>query len=176
MAQMSRIYVCPLNAVETLVEQVRPGRLVTLISEGFSVETPRGVQPDAHLRLVMHDIESPRLGLRLPSQSDVDELLGFVETWDKTEPILIHCWAGISRSTAAAYIVQCALNPTADERVLANDLRAAAPTASPNRRLIELADRRLGRGRRMVDAVEAIGRGETAMEGQPFSLRAELGT
>ena len=175
MALMSRIHVCPLSAVEALVGEIRPSRLVTLISEGFEVETPDGVAPDAHLRLIMHDIESPSPGLRLPSQSDVDKLLDFVEAWDGRDPILIHCWAGVSRSTAAAYIVQCALNPDADEHALANRLRAKAPTASPNRRLVELADRRLRRGRRMIDAVEAIGRGNMTLEGQPFSLRAELG-
>ena len=174
MALMSRIHVCPLSAVETLVGQIRPSRLITLISEGFFVETPDGVAPDSHLRLIMHDIESPSPGLRLPSQSDVDKLLDFLETWDRSDPILIHCWAGVSRSTAAAYIVQCALNPDADEHALANRLRAKAPTASPNRRLVELADRRLRRDRRMIDAVEAIGRGDMTLEGHPFSLRAEL--
>ena len=106
----------------------------------------------------------------------MDSLLDFANTWDRKDPILIHCWAGVSRSTAAAYIVQCALNPDADEHMLASRLRAKAPTASPNRRLVELADRRLQRGQRMIDAVEAIGRGDMTLEGLPFSLRAELGT
>ena len=173
---MSRIFVCPLSAVETLVGQIKPSRLVTLISEGFEVDTPDGVAADAHLRLIMHDIESPSPGLRLPSESDVDTLLDFTQSWDRRDPILIHCWAGVSRSTAAAYIVQCALNPEADEHTLANRLRAKAPTASPNRRLVELADRRLQRGRRMIEAVEAIGRGDMTLEGLPFSLQAELST
>ena len=57
--------------------------------------------------------------------------------------MLIHCWAGISRSTAAAYVALCALNPHADERTLANRLRSASPQASPNPRIVALADAEL---------------------------------
>ena len=57
-----------------------------------------------HLKLVMHDIESEREGHTLPSEAHVAELLDFVGKWDRTAPMIIHCYAGISRSTAAAFI------------------------------------------------------------------------
>jgi predicted protein tyrosine phosphatase len=79
-------------------------------------------------------------------------------------------YAGISRSTAAAYIIAAALAPNRDETELARELRARAPSATPNIRLIALADALLGRESRMIEAVKSIGRGEEAFEGVPFAL------
>jgi predicted protein tyrosine phosphatase len=88
--------------------------------------------------------------------------------------MVIHCWAGISRSTAAAVISLAAINPDAHELEIAKLLRAASPTAFPNRLMISLADAALGRRGRMVEAVESIGRGVIAGEARPFSLPADL--
>jgi predicted protein tyrosine phosphatase len=84
--------------------------------------------------------------------------------------MLIHCFAGVSRSTAAAYIAACALEPKRDEFAIARALRAASPTASRNARLVALADDRLGRRGRMNEAIAAIGRGDFCFEGARFTL------
>ena len=85
-------------------------------------------------------------------------------------PVLIHCYAGVSRSTAAAFIAACALNPTRDEAEIARAIRAASPTATPNARLVAIGDSMLERGGRMSAAIEGIGRGEECFEGVPFAL------
>ena len=87
--------------------------------------------------------------------------------------MVVHCWAGISRSTAAAFAALCAINPGVDEELIALRLREASPTAYPNRLIISLADAALGRRGRMVQAIESIGRGVVAVEALPFSLRAD---
>jgi predicted protein tyrosine phosphatase len=87
---------------------------------------------------------------------------------------VIHCWAGISRSTAAAFVTLCALNPHAPEDSIARLLRASSPSASPNRRLVSLADDALGRAGRMVDAIERIGPGAPLMSAPPFALDSRL--
>ncbi len=87
--------------------------------------------------------------------------------------MVVHCWAGISRSTAAAYTALCTINPDAPEELIAMRLREASPTAYPNRLIIRLADAALGRKGRMVRAVESIGRGVPAGEAVPFSLPAD---
>ena len=56
----------------------------------------------------------------------------------------------------------CALAPRADETELAWELRGHSAVASPNRRMVAIADTLLGRDGRMVDAVTAIGRGADA--------------
>jgi predicted protein tyrosine phosphatase len=85
----------------------------------------------------------------------------------------VHCYAGISRSTAGAFVTVCALNPGRDEMLIARALRDASPTATPNRRIVALADRILGRDGRMVGAIESIGIGMVAYASEPFRLDLE---
>jgi predicted protein tyrosine phosphatase len=166
------IYVAPLSLVETTIAELSVSHLVTLINGETLVPTPPSIGPDRHLRLAMNDICEPAAGLVLPCQEHVADLVQFALGWDRKAPLLIHCWAGISRSTAAAFISLCALNPEADEFDLARALRFASPTACPNRRLVALGDETLARSGRMVAAVEEIGRGAVAEEGQVFALSA----
>jgi predicted protein tyrosine phosphatase len=70
-------------------------------------------------------------------------------------------------------VTACALNPHRDEITIARQIRRASPTAMPNRRLVALADHLLGRGGRMVAAIEAIGPGLAAAEGRPFRIELE---
>jgi predicted protein tyrosine phosphatase len=170
----SSIHVCPLSAVPDVVAGCDASHLVTCLQEAVLVETPLAIKPGNHMRLRIHDIAEPVVGWIAPSAEHVAELLGFVSGWDGSGPMVIHCWAGISRSTAAAFIALCALNPEAPEEHIARMLREASPTAYPNRLMVRLGDAALGRGGRMRDAVEAIGRGEVASEAVPFSLPADL--
>jgi predicted protein tyrosine phosphatase len=172
MMRSETIYVAPLSCVANTIATAQIGHLVTLINGDTQVATPPTIRPDRHLRLAMNDISEPAPGLVLPCENHVADLVNFALEWDRDAPLLIHCWAGISRSTAAAFITLCALNPEASELLLAQSLRRASPTAFPNRRLVRLADDALAREGRMVAAVEAIGRGEYADEAQVFALPA----
>lgn len=142
----------------------------------LSPETPHpdfeALSPGDHLRLSFHDIVEPEsAGLRGPQEGDARKLISFIRGWDAASPMLIHCWAGISRSTAAAYTALCLMREEESERHLAMELREASPSATPNRLIISQVDDLLGRKGRMVDAVAAIGRGADAFEGRPFMLR-----
>jgi predicted protein tyrosine phosphatase len=166
------IYVAPLSLVEVTVADAGVSHLVTLINGDTAIPTPPSIGPDRHLRLAMNDICEPQPGLVLPCGSHVTDLIGFARSWDRQAPLLVHCWAGISRSTAAAFIVLCALNREGTEHELAWALRRASPTAYPNRLLVALADEALARDGRMIAAVEEIGRGQIAEEAEVFALPA----
>ena len=166
------IFVSPLSLVETTVVDAQVSHLVTLINGETLIDTPAGIVRERHLRLSMNDISEPQDGLVVPTEDHVADLIRFALDWDQQAPLLIHCWAGISRSTAGAFISLCALNPDSDEHALARALRRASPTAYPNRRLVALADAVLERGGRMTAAVERIGRGQLAEEARVFSLPA----
>jgi predicted protein tyrosine phosphatase len=99
--------------------------------------------------------------------------LRFVRSWDRAAPLVVHCYAGISRSTAGAFVTACALNPRRDELAIARALRAASHTATPNIRIVSLADRMLGRHGRMVTAIQSIGPGIAAYSSEPFRLDLE---
>jgi hypothetical protein len=88
----------------------------------------------------------------------------FLLTWDDDRPLLVHCVAGISRSTAAALIAMAAHGP-GREMESAHALREVAPHAHPNRRLIQLADEILGSRGRLVSARDAMGAAQPATEG-----------
>jgi predicted protein tyrosine phosphatase len=167
---MPRLHVCSLARVGETVARTGARSLLTLLSPGTMVERPVAIAPKRHLYLAVSDIVEPTPGQVLPDASHLDDLLGFVRAWDRAEPMVIHCFAGVSRSTAAAYIAACALRSEGDELAIAKALRAASPTASPNARLIALADDSLGRRGRMSEAIAAIGRGEACFEGTPFVL------
>ena len=176
------IYVCPLDDVDQVVAKHTPSHMVTLINAEMQVATPAAIADDNHLRLTMHDICEPKDGYTAPSRDHIAALLAFGQDWltpdqdgaNTPAPMLIHCWAGISRSTAAAYILLCALNPDCHEQDIATRLRAASDTATPNPMMVRLADDLLGREGRMVAAIAAIGRGAWAAEGRVFSLPARL--
>lgn len=168
------IYVCPLSAVDELIVKLGCSHLVTLINHETMIETPRAILPGKHLKLAMNDIVEPRDNLVPPHEAHVEELIAFTKSWRRDAPMLVHCWAGISRSTAAAFISLCTLNPERNEGDIAQRMRKLSPTAYPNRMLVSLADDILGREGRMVDAVDALGRGEMAMEGVIFGLQADL--
>jgi predicted protein tyrosine phosphatase len=167
---MPRLHVCPLALIGDTVAKTGARSLITLLSPGTEVERPAGIRPERHLYLAVSDIVEPMAGQVLPDATHLEDLLGFVDAWDRAEPMVIHCFAGVSRSTAAAYIAACALEPGRDEFAIARAIRAASPTASPNSRLIAPADDALGRRGRMNEAIATIGRGEACFEGTPFTL------
>jgi predicted protein tyrosine phosphatase len=162
--------VCSLDRVWDTVIRERPSHLITLLHNDGILPTPSLIETSKHLRLSLHDISRPQPGMVHPGAEHVDKILDFVGQWDRTAPMLVHCLAGISRSTATAFIAACALNPGADERAIAACIRELSPTASPNMLLVDLADDKLRRQGRMIEAIEAIGYGEPAAEGRPFVL------
>jgi predicted protein tyrosine phosphatase len=170
---MSRLLIAPFSALEDAVRRHRPSHLLTLLDEPF-VHTPKTIQPDRHLRLRMHDIVEPMEGGVIPESGHVADLIAFGKTWDKTAPLLVHCWAGISRSTAAAYILLCDLHGPGHENRIARGLRFHAPHAQPNRLLIRHADLLLGREGRMVAAVETMGEARAVAEGEVVELPLAL--
>lgn len=167
---MSYIVVSPLSQLVPTAEIHKPQHMVTLINAGTEVIRPAMVEEENHLFLAFNDINEARNGLVAPQREHVLSLITFVRNWSRSAPLLIHCLMGISRSTAAAFIAACALNPSRDEKALAIELRKIAPSATPNLLLVTLADDVLERDGRMVEAIRIIGRGAEASEGKPFIL------
>jgi predicted protein tyrosine phosphatase len=167
------IHVCSLARLHDTVTDTGARHIVTLIKDVSLVRRPECILEPNHLLLDMDDISSPLDGYVLPGEEHVTKLVEFVTQWDRTAPLVVHCYAGISRSTAGAFIAACALNPERDERAIARLIRDASPTAQPNLRLVALADDLLARKGRMVRAVDTLGPALSAYEGVPFRLDLE---
>jgi len=162
---MPMIVVTPLSSLESAIARYRPSHVVTLLAPEHMIDTPHGFPADRHLRLGMHDVVDSWTSDSAPGADHVRSLLEFGRRWTGEAPMLVHCWAGISRSMAAAYILLCErLGPGSEERI-ACSIRARAPHAFPNPLMVRLADEQLGREGRMVSAAEAIGRGTIVAEG-----------
>jgi len=167
---MAKILVTPLSGVTECIRIHAPSHLVTLLGPDYMIDTPDGIAGERHLKLAMNDITDASAGELPPCEAHVRELLAFTRNWDRASPMLVHCWAGISRSMAATFTILCDQAGPGYELTIARKIRERAPHADPNRLFIEYADQVLGRSGRMVEAIETIGRGRLALEGSLVEL------
>ena len=174
-AKTATVHVCALRHVPDMVERTGARTLISAIDSFFIPPTPKTVVAERHLRLEMHDIVEARPDATLPARRHARQLIEFVHGWDRREPMLIHCFAGLSRSTAAAFIALCVINPDTPEELLASALRRSSDTAVPNRLFVALADAELGREGRMSAALASMGPNRTAYECVPFGVDAVHG-
>ena len=174
-AGMSAIVVCPLSRLAETVAAYRASHIVTLINDGTLFCAPArraGGEPSSCRRSTTSPSRWTAWCCRRRSMcSDYPRL--HAGRWDRAAPIVVHCFAGISRSTAAAFSVFCAARPDLDEAEIALRLRQRSPEATPNARLVAIADEILGRSGRMVRAIEKIGRGAEASKAPSSRFRLD---
>ena len=167
------IHVCSLAALPDTVKTTGASHILTVMANVAQVQRPESVLENNHLRVQMDDITEHMDGFLAPSDSHIEQVLNFVRGWNRNAPLVVHCYAGISRSTASAFAAACMLNPHRDEISIARQIRAASPIASPNRLIVSLADRALGREGRMLRALDEMGPGSMLVEGRPFRVDLE---
>ncbi|WP_235063038.1 hypothetical protein [Paramagnetospirillum caucaseum] len=78
-----------------------------------------------------------------PNLDHAQAILAFGREIPRGGRLLIHCWAGVSRSTASAIMLICQ-HHGGNERHAIQLVRALRPQAQPNRMLLGFADRILG--------------------------------
>src|SRR3954454_4965857 len=111
---------------------------------------------DPHHRTILrfNDIIGEVPGLKAPEVGHVEAILGFGRSLAHDAStrheghLLIHCHAGISRSTAAMAMLLAQAAPDEDEDRIFQELLRIRPQAWPNSRMIGFADDLLGRGGR----------------------------
>jgi predicted protein tyrosine phosphatase len=165
------IHICSLVEMPHHVCVLRPRFLVSLLEPEFQPATPDDIHRDHHLRVEVADISEHIDGFVLPGEDHIRSLVQFLQRRSTNESVLFHCHAGVSRSSAAALVAMVA-DAEGRELEAAMKLRQAAPHARPNERIIELADRILGRKGRMVAALEAMGSAVPVLEAPLVSVRA----
>ncbi len=163
------IAICAMRHMETWREATGATRIISVVNAHLMPPTPPAIEPAHHLRLAISDARAEP-GQPHPARPQIEELIQFVRDWPQDAPLLIHCFSGLNRSPAAAYIALAVLNPYISEVLIAYRLRAASDTAAPNRTMVGLADLQLGRDGNLSAAMELIGPGQPAAEGRPFVL------
>jgi hypothetical protein len=97
------------------------------------------------------DVEFVREGA--PDRNQVYRILLFSQNFTREDRILIHCRAGISRSTAIAISILCQHSPVGEEKLAVDQVRAIRPVMLPNFLITKLADEILQRQGKLIAAV-----------------------
>src|SRR5882672_749693 len=164
---MPRLLVAPLSSLPDALAAHAPSHLVSLLSPEHMIRTPDGFPQAMHLKLGVNDIVDPAAGTAPPGRAHIDALLSISRGWDARRPMVIHCWAGISRSMASAYTILCDRLGPGREIEIARAMRHRAAHAQPNRLLVRHADEALGRDGRMIAALDCMGKAAQMEEGVP---------
>ena len=146
------IIVCSLHDLESVCSSVKPSHIISVIDPGYEPETPQDVQN--HLILNFDDIvtiSEDNTIYRLPGNTNnqilpnldhINKIVNFIETWDQTKPIVIHCWCGVSRSMATATFLLCKINKKDIEKNV-RFIRSVAPHANPNKLMLSMFEKYL---------------------------------
>lgn len=119
-------------------------------------------EPHHRTTLHFHDEIEPGPGLVLPQREHVQAILSFgqrslsANSQRKEAHLLVHCHAGVSRSTAAIAILLAQSDPALEEDPLFAQVLALRPQAWPNSLMIGLADELLERGGRLSKALRCF--------------------
>lgn len=130
---------------------------ISIMDPGMQARFPAALREDRILRLNFHDLdrqlpaghpsrlawEQRGFGIVLPNESHIRAILEFGAHIEPKAKVLIHCMAGISRSTAAAWIIGAQAFPGREAEILGY-IRQIRPQAMPNRRMVVIADEILG--------------------------------
>jgi predicted protein tyrosine phosphatase len=132
-------------------------------SHVVSILDPDWPEPEAffayrpHRRLLLRfdDIVTPKAGARAPSEQDVEVILALGESLDTAAAaqVLIHCHAGVSRSTAAAVILMARRSPGREADIFA-EIRRIRPKSWPNAIMVAFADAMLDSGGVLIAALK----------------------
>src|SRR6201989_1153447 len=113
------IHVCSLARLYATVDETGARHIVTLLRMTDRVQRPTHILAENHLVLAVDDIAAPMAGYTAPAEEHVKRLIDLVGPWARPAPMGVPCFAGISRSTAGAFVAACVLNPKRDEMEIA---------------------------------------------------------
>lgn len=147
------------EASEYLLDPITGFFIQSLISIGSpGVMPPQGfMKIPNRLRLEFDDIETPISDpdYCLPCFDDILKVTNFVAKMPRSDGrILIHCHAGISRSTAIALIVCAIILGAGKEEEALGAVLTSRPQARPNRWIVELADIALERDGKLIETIK----------------------
>jgi predicted protein tyrosine phosphatase len=152
-----RLTICGLEELD--------GHCASQVTHVLSILDPDHPEPhafaayDPHHRLTLrfHDIIGPWPGWEAPERHHVEDLVEFGRELDgageNLRHLLVHCHAGISRSTAAMATLLARHTPGGGEEGIFARIREIRPIAWPNSRMVDFADDILGRGGRLSAAL-----------------------
>jgi predicted protein tyrosine phosphatase len=147
------------------------GHCVPGVTHVLSILDPGSPEPEPirnfdlnrRLKLNFHDVIEPVAGWIAPERCDVELLLAFGRNLDEVigdagtqasdAHLLVHCHAGLSRSTASAILLLSQHEPQRAAHDVVGQVIRLRPRAWPNLRIIEIGDQLLGRDGEIIASV-----------------------
>ena len=125
----------PCPAWTTPSTAIAPSHLVSLLSPEHMIETPGGLSRRPPSSWASTTLPIPAPATAPPGRDHIDRLLAFSpRAGTRSAPLLIHCWAGISRSMASAFTVLCdRLGPDREVEIALRHAPARAPRPAQSR-------------------------------------------
>jgi predicted protein tyrosine phosphatase len=154
--------ICGLDELADELESLRPSHVISILDPGDDQDDPLVFDETIRvLSLRFFDVHAKggMVGTMLsagdreeyPCVDHAHAIIAFGREIPRGSRVLIHCWAGVSRSTAAAYVLACMHLSPEEAMSLILNLR---PGAMPNRLLVRFSDKILGFEGRMVAAID----------------------
>ena len=157
---------------------LNPSHIISIMDPGAIYQIPAGPGLISHIKIGAHDVVMDQNGLSAaytaPSPQHAGQIIEFAQSWDRRGNIIVHCTAGVSRSTATALVILATTSPGL-EIPIARLLRERAPWAAPNLRIVGLADELLGRRGALVRALSSMGPAEIRSAPAPIMLPNDFG-
>ncbi|SDG02378.1 Predicted protein tyrosine phosphatase [Celeribacter baekdonensis] len=148
------IQICAFDEVETFLVHA-PVHVLSIRDPATARPLPLNGRNDVS-ELEFHDRIALEPGIDLPRMEHVDAIIALGRRHLPRGTVLVHCTMGISRSAAAAAIMLAAHEPARSETAIFDQILSIRPIAWPSSLLITLADQRLNRGGRLIEALEAF--------------------
>ena len=151
MTSIFPIHISSLDQVRELDVSTYDG-IITI--EDTTIREPFRIQTDEPKQLILRfdDINQPMDDYVIPQMNHIKRALDFA---DKIEDgsLLIHCHAGISRSSAIALAVIAKRLGSGKEEEAVNTLEHINPNCRPNRSIVEMTDELLERNGKLYKEV-----------------------
>lgn len=170
-----------LHTIPTDIPVFRPTHMIGILDPQMPEPDIYGHQREARISLLLRFLDIEAAEPHGPAADHVDQIIGFIDrvcTESRRAParLLIHCHAGVSRSTASAYLARArelGLD-RADEAF--RDLLRITVHPWPNRRLVQLADEVLSAGGRLLAPLDAYRRANLPRFGEMMAYhQARIG-
>lgn len=160
------IIVTSLKDHADICESAKVKDLISVIDPGFEPKSPPSIVN--HLKLGFDDItevsrenfiyrngntntpdtESQQIP---PNEHHIKKIIDFVSNWDQSQPILIHCWCGVSRSMAVATFILCMIRVNNIDLNI-KFIRSIAPHANPNKLMLSMFGKYLGVEKELIES------------------------
>ena len=145
------IHICSLAAVKEMDTSIYDG-IITI--EDSNIENPFRVRSSETQQLILRfdDISTPIDDLIVPQDIHIERALKFAKLIDDGS-LLIHCHAGISRSSAIALAIIADKLGEGNEEEAVKTLEFINPNCRPNKLLVKMTDEILERNMVLYNTV-----------------------